>query len=90
MFFLLQEKSFSYPVVILLIKDNSSLRLNTDYVHYCQVQTKTCEVEYAIVVLCGEEGMFVKRIVKFIDNAVDKTGLFIKLVILSELLENFC
>ena len=90
MFFLLQEKSFSYPEVSLLIKDNSSLRLNTDYVHYCQVQTKTCEVEYVNVVLCGEEGMFVKRIVKFIDNAVDKTGLFIKLAILSELLENFC
>ena len=32
--------------------------------------------------------MFVKRIMKFIDNAVDKTGLFMKLAILSELLEN--
>ena len=73
-----------------LEKDNGGLKLEEDHAYYYQVQLqmKICHVEYAYFVLRKEKGMFVQRRVmdrEFIDDAIDKAGPSIKLVILPEL-----
>ena len=71
-------------------EDKGDLRLKVDHVYYYQVQfrMKLYHVEYADFVRWREEDMSVQRIVmdtEFIDNAINKTVPFIKLVILPEL-----
>ena len=88
-----KEKSFEDAASqksFCLEEDKGDLRLKVDHAYYYQVQLqmKIYHVEYADFVLWREEDIFVQRIVmdtEFIDDAINKTGAFIKLAILPEL-----